>query len=346
MSRTQRLTIADLARELGLSKSAVSYALNGEKGVSEETRRRVTELAQRRNFRPHQGARALRQKRARTVGMVLARDPQQIAYEPFYNFVMAGLEEVLVGAHFSLMLRIVGQAGDDLEAYREWALDGRVDGVFVFDGRAADPRVDLLVELGLPAVLIGDFGSSPEQLCQLHGAEPDDAGLIMEHLASLGHRRVGHIRGPAKLLHEQNRARAIVEAAGRLGLQLDATDDDYTVDGGARAANELLDRVDPPTALIGSNDQMTLGALRAAQGRGMSLPEEVSLVSWDDCLTGQLVTPAITALDRKPVELGNAAARMLLSQLDGAEPRGLAQPMPPSSLVVRESSAPPKITIQ
>lgn len=345
MSRTQRLTIADLAHELGLSKSAVSYALNGEKGVSDETRRRVTELARQRNFRPHQGARALRQKRARAVGMVLARDPQQIAYEPFYNFVMAGLEEVLVGAHFSLVLRIVGQGGDDLEVYREWAHDGRVDGVFVFDGRARDPRVDLLVELGLPTVLIGDFGPAAHQLCRLHGAEVDDAQLIMEHLSGLGHHRVGHIRGPASLLHEQNRAGGIVAAAAQFGLQLEATDADYTVEGGERAATELLERPTRPTALIGSNDQMTLGAMRAAQKLDLSVPEDLSLVSWDDSLAGQLVTPAITALDRKPVELGNDAARLMMAQLDGAEATSLDRPMPVSSLVARGSTGRPNITI-
>lgn len=341
MAGAQRLTIADLARELGLSKSAVSYALNGEKGVSEETRQRVNELAQRRDFRPHQGARALRQKRARTVGMVLARDPQQIAYEPFYNFVMAGVEEVLVDANFSLMLRIVGHGGDDLEAYRRWAHDGRVDGVFVFDGRAADPRVPLLVELGLPAVLIGDFGATPPELCHLGGAEVADAKMIMEHLAGLGHRKIGHIRGPARLLHEQNRAGAVVGAAERLGLHLEVTDADYTVEGGERAAAELLGRYRAPTALIGSNDLMTLGALRAAQAEELVLPGELSLVSWDDSLAGQLVTPAITALDRKPLELGHSAAGMLLAQLDGAVPRELDRPMPVSTLVARASTAAP-----
>lgn len=334
-SASRRATIGDLATQLGLSRSAVSYALNGHKGVSEQTRTRVLELAQQLQWRPHVGARALRTNRSRTVGMVLAREPRQIAYEPFYSLVLAGIEEVLLPADYSLMLRMVGFGGDDLRVYREWAVDRRVDGVVIFDGTVADPRPALLAELSLAAVQIGELPVRVPGIVTQPGFENAEAELLVTYLHTLGHRRLAHLSGPLNLIHERNRVAALSRIAAELGVIVECAETDYTVASGLAAAAQL---VQSPTAIIGSNDQITLGAMRWASIVGRCLPAELSLTSWDDSLACQMVSPAITCLDRHPIDVGRNAARQLLSVLGGSDEL-LTQPH--ADLIVRGSTSPP-----
>ena len=151
-----RVTIAGLADQLRLSKASVSYALNGQPGVSDETRRRVLELADELGWHPSSSARALSRSRTDAIGIVLRRDPSLLGTEPFYMSLLAGVESVLAETDQALLLRMVGtNPGQDLDTYRRWSAEGRVDGVLLFDIAVDDPRPALLDKLGLAFVLHG-----------------------------------------------------------------------------------------------------------------------------------------------------------------------------------------------
>ena len=129
-----RVTIGGLAEQLGLSKASVSYALNGQPGVSEETRRRVVDLATSLGWHPSSSARALSRSRTDSIGIVLRRDPELLGSEPYYMSLLAGVEGVLAETGKSLLLRMVGvSARDEVATYRRWSAEGRVDGVMLFD---------------------------------------------------------------------------------------------------------------------------------------------------------------------------------------------------------------------
>ncbi|TCO49117.1 regulatory LacI family protein [Kribbella antiqua] len=151
-----RVTIKEIARRAGVSKGAVSYALNNQPGVSEATRARVLRVAEELEWVSNRAARALSAARSETFGLVLARTAKTLTEEPFYMGFVGGVESVLAGRSYALALQVVSDLAEELSTYRKWAAERRVDGVIVVDLRVDDPRIPLLRKLGLPAVLVGD----------------------------------------------------------------------------------------------------------------------------------------------------------------------------------------------
>ncbi|MEO7449156.1 MAG: LacI family DNA-binding transcriptional regulator, partial [Humibacillus sp.] len=152
MAASGRPTISDVATAAGVSKGAVSFALNGRDGVSAETRERILEAAKSLGWRPSARARALSTSRAMAVGLVIARPPETLSADPFFSVFIAGVETVLSTRGQSLVLQVVPPTLREADAYRRLADEGRVDGVFLTDLIVDDPRPALLRELGLPAV--------------------------------------------------------------------------------------------------------------------------------------------------------------------------------------------------
>jgi DNA-binding LacI/PurR family transcriptional regulator len=334
----QRVTIADIARRLNISKASVSYAINGRPGVSEETRSRVLALAAELGFHPSQAAVALSAARTRTVGLVIARDPDIIGAEAYYLQQILGIEEYLNEVDASLLLRIVEQGGTrDLAVYRRWWQQGRVDGFILYDELVDDPRLRLVHDLGVPAVLLGAQGAE-DGLSHLVSAETETVAVLLDHLQGLGHRHIGHVSGPPQLVHEQTRTRLIAAECRRRGLRLSEVASSYSFDDGARSSGDLLDRRDRPTALVLGNDVMATAALRAAEDRRLSVPGDVSVVAWDDSALCQLTRPALTAIDNHPRARGRLAAELLFALVASSQPVTVVAP--PGDLRVRDSTGP------
>ncbi len=154
----RRPTIADIANRAGVSKGSVSYALNGRPGVSELTRRRILAIAEEVGWHPNRAARALSAARSGACGLALARPARTLAYEPFFAELLSGIEAELSARQVALMLQIVEDVEAETVALRRWWAERRVDGVLLVDLRMEDPRVPLVEELGLPAVIVGAPG--------------------------------------------------------------------------------------------------------------------------------------------------------------------------------------------
>src|SRR5690625_1358560 len=179
--RGQRVTIADIAERAGVTSAAVSLAVNGRPGVSGATRARVMDIARELHWEPSHAARALAGAPVLTVGMVLARPADVLGAEAFFGAFVAGLQEVLSAQDYSLQMKIVDSPEAEIDTYRRWFGQRRVDGVVVVDLRVDDPRIPALEELAQPALVIGGPGH--------HGCLPsvyvDDAratALLVEHL--------------------------------------------------------------------------------------------------------------------------------------------------------------------
>lgn len=328
-----RVTIQGIADRLGISKASVSYALNGQPGVSDATRERVVALAAELGWRPSSSARSLSRSRADAIGMVLKRDPEMLGNEPYYMRTLEGIEDVLARADVSLLLRMTGTTpGRDLEVYRQWSAERRVDGVIVFDRAVDDPRPALFESLGLPYVLHGLWVPTADGSITIDD-QARDAELLVRHLASLGHRRVVHLSGPVFLAHELDRRDHIAREARSAGIAVRFVEGDYTLDGAEATVGAMLAATFGETAIIASNDLMALGTLAALRAAGRL---DIALASWDDSIICRIATPTVTALARHPDEQGRRSARMLLEELE----RGSADQGEPihSDLVVRETS--------
>ncbi|TQF01612.1 LacI family transcriptional regulator [Kitasatospora acidiphila] len=336
-----RPTIADIARQAGVSKGAVSFALNGRPGVSEQTRERILRVAQEMNWRPHSAARALGGARAGAVGLVLARPARTVGVEPFFAQLLSGLQAELSTRSTALQLLVVEDTAAEIEVYRRWSSEHRVDGFVLVDLQVRDPRIAVLEELAMPTVVLG----GPRRQGSLPTVWADDRAAmlsIVEYLAALGHRRIAHLAGLPAFLHTQRRIRALRDAARRLDLvEAYSVPTDFSDAEGAAATRALLARRERPTAIVYDSDVMAVAGLGVAAEMGVAVPAELSLVSFDDSVLARIVHPPLTALTRDTFALGELVARTLLAAIEDPLSQVELKTATPR-LTVRESTAMPR----
>jgi DNA-binding LacI/PurR family transcriptional regulator len=335
----RRPTIADVALRAGVSKGAVSFALNGRPGVSPATRQRILGAADELGWRPNLRARALPARRAYAIGLVVARPARLLASDPFFAAFIAGVELELAERDLALVLQVAADASAETAGYRRLAADGRVDGVLLTDVRAEDQRIPLLRSLGLPAVTLG----RPDLDSPFPAVIEDDAAGVHEavrHLVDLGHTRIGHVAGPDHFIHGSRRReswRAAVESHGLTPGPLRRTD--FSPASGARATAALLRSASPPTAIVYASDLLAIAGIGAAHRLGLTVPRDLSVTGFDDTLMAAHITPALTTVHVDAVAWGRAATVTLLRLVTDGSADDL--PMPAPGLVVRDSTAPP-----
>ncbi|KYH43288.1 LacI family DNA-binding transcriptional regulator [Branchiibius sp. NY16-3462-2] len=334
-----RPTIADIARELQISKAAVSYALNGQPGVGEQTRQRVLDVARNLGWQPSASARALGGFHTKVIGLALARPAQTVAIESFFIRFLVGVETALAKRDWSLLLRIIGDHPDqEVEVYRKWWGEGRIDGVILVDERHRDPRITAVDELGLPAVLCGGPRRDTTMPC-LWTDQAADAETLTDYLAGLGHRRIAHIAGPREFAHERGRQRGMQRAAARHGLDLLSRSAAYDAAAAVQATRSLMaDPTTAPTAIVYANDLNAVAGQRELENAGFTVPQDVSVISWDDSPLTEMVATPITALARETEAYGEQAATVLLDRIAGVD-RGRVR-VTPSDIVIRDSTGP------
>jgi DNA-binding LacI/PurR family transcriptional regulator len=316
LGRARRVTISDIASRAGVSKGAVSYALNGRPGVSDGTRERILSIARELGWYPNRAARALSAARADACGFVLARPAKTLALEPFFMEFIAGVESELSARSIALTIQLVRDVREEIAVYRRWWAERRVDGVLMVDLRFDDPRVEELVSLGLPAVVVG----GPVENRALPAVWHDEAYVVDEavrYLAALGHTRIARVAGVSDFVHTAQRTEAFRSVARELGLHGEVVSTDYTPESGARATRKLLVAPEPPTAIVYDSDVLAVTGLGVVQHMGFSVPDDVSIVGWDDSLISQVVHPPLTAVTRDIEAYGVTATRHLLAAIDG-----------------------------
>ncbi|WP_446039897.1 LacI family DNA-binding transcriptional regulator [Streptomyces sp. SID1121] len=331
----------DIAQRAGVSESAVSFALNDRPGVSEVTRDRVRRVAEQLGWRPSTAARALSGEGSATVGLVLARPAATLGVDSFFLQLISGIQEVLARRQLGLLFQVVEDVDAECAVYRRWWAEHRVDGVLVVDPRTDDPRPDLLDELGLPGVVIGalpgnDVGPHPG-LSQVRADDTGAMASIVGRLHELGHRRIVHIAGLPSFAHTERRIESLRIEAARRGLaEVRSLTTDYSDTEGAAVTRRVLAEGTPPTALIYDNDVMAAAGAAVTAGLGLSVPRDVSVVSWEDSALCRLVHPWLTALSRDTIGFGRIAAGELAALLDGGAARSVQVPLP--RLIEREST--------
>jgi DNA-binding LacI/PurR family transcriptional regulator len=306
----KRPTIADIARRAGVTKSTVSFALNGRPGVSEATRGRILRIAQEMGWQPSRAARALSGGRAGVLGLVVDRPARTLGIEPYFMQLISGIEAELASRDIALLLQMSEDPVAQHATYRRWWGERRVDGVIVVDLRVDDERTALLAELGMPAIVVG----GPHGLSGLPGLWNDEAApvrSVVEYLAALGHRRIARVAGLPELWHTAIRGAAFAEAAGRLGVTPIEEITDYTGEEGARVTRRLLASAEPPTAIVYDNDIMAVAGLSVAAEMGVPVPGRLSIVAWDDSVLCRLVHPPLTAVSLDIPAYGARVARHL-----------------------------------
>ncbi|KND32763.1 LacI family DNA-binding transcriptional regulator [Streptomyces acidiscabies] len=339
-STSPRVTIKDVAARAGVSKGAVSLAFNHKPGLSEATRDRIFAAARELGWAPSPTARSLAGARVDVVGLSICRPARMLGLEPFYMEFVSGVESVLIEHSCSLLLRLVKSPEEEAGLLESWWRGRQIGGAILVDFRADDPRVAVAERLGMPVVAVGH----PSLAGSLTAVWTDDAAAMREavrYLAALGHRRIARVGGAAELGHTATRGEAFDSAARELALggawQVVT---DYSGEAGARATRAMLTSADRPTAIVYDNDIMAVAGLSVAQEMGVRVPDDVSLLAWDDSQLCRLTHPTLSAMSHDVHGFGAEVARTLFGVIlgEGVGSHPVATPV----LTPRGSTAPPK----
>ncbi|MCI3278744.1 LacI family DNA-binding transcriptional regulator [Streptomyces cylindrosporus] len=330
-----RVTITEIARQAGVSVPTVSRVVNGRSDVSPRTRARVEDLLLRYGYRKRASASGTR---AALLDLVFNDLDSPWAVE-----IIRGVEEV---AHASgvgtVVSAIHGRSGDA----REWMRNLRArasDGVILVTSALEPLLHEELRALGVPLVVVDPAGSPTLEVPTIGAANWSGGMAATEHLLSLGHRRIGLIAGPPRLLCSRARLDGYRAALEGAGIALDETlvvPGDFHPESGFTGCNTLLDLAEPPTALFAASDQMALGAIEALRRRGLRVPEDMSVVGFDDLPEVRWSAPPLTTVRQPLADMGKLAVRTVLRLARDEQPDSPRVELG-TELVVRSSTAPP-----
>ncbi|MFH9861091.1 LacI family DNA-binding transcriptional regulator [Streptomyces sp. NPDC017202] len=336
-SSTDRVTIKDVAARAGVSKGAVSLAFNHKPGVSAATRERIFEAARELGWAPSATARNLSNQRVDVVGLALCRPARLLGLEPFYMEFISGIESVLAERSCSLLLRLVRDLDEEVAVHKAWWGGRMIAGAILVDLREDDPRLPALKGIGLPAVAVGH----PSLTGPFPAVWTDDASAVGEavrYLAALGHRRIARVGGPADLGHSAIRTRAFAATMRELGLEeARQIATGFEEKEGARATRSLLLAADRPTAIVYDNDIMAVAGAGVAAEMGFTVPDELSLVAWDDSQLCRITHPTLSAMSHDVHHFGAEVARVLFDVINGTRTGPHQAPTP--TLTPRGSTA-------
>lgn len=325
------VTLEQVAEQAGVSPSTVSRILNGTAAVSQAKKDAVQAAIQDLGFRPNPVARGLAGGRTLSVGVVT-----QIISSPFYGEALLGIERELERAGYVPLFVSGNWHEDDERKAIETLLSRRVDGVIVLAGRISNAELTKVSDT-LPVVVVGRQLSG-RQLFSFGFDNREGARLATQHLIDQGHRRIAFIAGD--LMHDDavERQAGYFDALSSAGITVDPNlivQSDYTEAGGLLSVTRLLERDAHFTALFASNDQMAIGACLGLHRRNLRVPDDVSLVGFDDLIMARYAMPPLTTVRQSVYEIGVEAATAMLEMLRGGKPR--AQ-LPKPELVLREST--------
>jgi DNA-binding LacI/PurR family transcriptional regulator len=335
-----RVSIADVALEVGVSQTTVSHAFSGKRPVSDETLARVLEAGQRLGYRPSHVARSLRGQRTHTTALIVPD-----LCNPFYPAMARGLQDVLAERGYQTFVCDADSRTELEDRFIEDALARQVDGIVIAPLLGSVPPL-LLAASGVPVVVASSHQDVAEAaLRQPHMdtvSSHDELGMrqAAEHLLRAGHRRIGFITAPLNIGPAQRRFDGYRNALAAAGCDYD---DDllrvtaFTQEGGANGLAGLLDTDRPPTAVLCANDLIATGALRLAADRQIRVPDALAVVGYDDIDLAALVTPRLTTVRNPTRDIGKACGDLLLDRMTGAYAGAPREVRVATALIVRES---------
>jgi LacI family transcriptional regulator len=331
-SVSEAITLGDVAREAGVSPSTVSRILNGTAVVAPSKRAAVEAVIEKLGYQPNVLARGLALGQSMSIGVLM----QEIS-SPYYAEVLIGIEKGLAGTDYHpIVVSGHWRAEAEREAL-EVLLARRVDAIVIMDGRLEEKHL-LRAAQGTPVMVVGRVIAGLEAQClrvdNVHGAF-----LGTQHLIDLGHKRIAHISGPKDNLDAQDRLAGFKLALEQAKIKFDASlvvEGDFNERSGLLGVDALLSRSTNFSALVCGNDQMAIGARLALYRRGIRVPDDISLVGFDDIPGSSFTTPPMTTVRQPSQEAGLAAAAAVLDLLAGRVPKLSS---PPPLLVIRESTA-------
>jgi LacI family transcriptional regulator len=332
----QRTTLAAIAAEAGVSLPTVSKVVNGRPDVAPATRARVEQLLD-----EHQYARGgvRRHRRSGLIDLVFNGLDSPWAVE-----ILRGVEDWGAGHETGIAVSSVRHGSVRPASWTSALASHDTDGVILVTSELTGSQLEQLREAGIPLVVVDPVNPPPPDLPSV-GATNWAGGLAAtEHLLSLGHRRIAAIAGPGDYLCSRARIDGYRSALERVDIRFDPAlvrNGDFQHEGGFIRGGELLDLASPPTAIFAGSDQQAFGVYEAARQRGLRIPQDLSVVGFDDLPVTRWVSPPLTTVRQPLTEMGSAAAQMLGELIEGTPLRSSRVELT-TELITRESTSAPR----
>jgi len=321
-------TIRDVARRAQMSVATVSRALNGFENVSEQARERIAAAVAELGYVPHAGARSLSLARNNAIGVVLPD-----LHGEFFSEIVRGMDREASRRGYLLLLSTL-HAGGEQATNAMRAMRGRVDGLIVMAPHLSADELSAALPTGLPSILINTRAGAGQHP-SIHLDNAAGVRAVVEHLASLGRKRLVHIAGPADNIDAQEREAAFREAVAAHGLEGRIVGGDFEMESGEAAIRRLLAEAIEFDAVFAANDNMAIGTLEALRAAGKRVPEEVAVVGFDDIPLARHM--GITTVRVRIAELGERALQRLV---DGFSKDQGGDELHAPELVIRSTTDP------
>ena len=313
MKKNIRSTIKDVAREAGVSTATVSYVSNGSRRVNTETARKIRETIKKLNYRPNRVAQSLVTKSSRIIGVLISN-----ISDPFFSPIVRGIEDVANQLRYTVMIGNSDENYLKAEQYLEFSTQHWLDGLIISPTSDFDKLHQKLYDLDIPIVLVNRRSAGLE----VDTVETNNnlgAYLAVRHLISFNHSRIGIVSGPISVSTYADRLQGYKQAFKESGLP---TIDElirvggYHYDSAYNLTKELLNSPNPPTALFIASGRLSRGAFQAIKELGLSIPEDLSFITFDETEWASLVNPPLTSVAQQTYKMGQTAATLLFERLN------------------------------
>lgn len=334
------VTIKDIAREAGVTHTTVSRALRGSSLISVETSERIHQIAAAMGYQPSAAARSLKTNRSQVLGVIVSH----IA-DPFFSEILQGIDEIAQQSGYSLFIAAAQHDRAREEGIVKTMREHRVDGVIICSTPFSAEQSQLLKSSNTPLVVINNQ-SAEDYRYSIYHDDVDGSRQVVQHLIKLGHRRIAYLGNSQSGRTTLDRLTGFRQEMETAGLAV-ATEYVYEVPGsrpedGVSASTYFLNLPQPPTAIFCFNDMLAIGVLHGLQNSGIRVPEDISIVGFDNIVFSAYTKPALTTLDQPKHYIGAEAARLILGLLDttpdNAPPKQEIRKLK-GSLLVRQSTA-------
>ncbi|EOW9209473.1 TPA: substrate-binding domain-containing protein [Vibrio cholerae] len=327
-------TMKDIARLAGVSTSTVSHVINKSRFVSDEIAERVNNAAQQLNYAPSALARSLKMNRTKTIGMLVTTSTN-----PFFGEVVKGVERSCYHQGYNLILCNTEGDNQRMKASINTLLQKRVDGLLLMCSTLEGERLDVFDRYPDIPVVVMDWGPILFASDKIQDNSLQGGYMAAKHLIECGHKEIGCITGPLIRHQAQMRYEGYKRALAEAGIAINPdwiVESDFECEGGYQAFEKLYERGKLPSALFVSNDMMAMGVIQAASQRGLRVPDDLSLIGYDDVHIAKFMTPALTTIHQPKYRLGKAAVDTLLYRLENPDTTAQVVQLEPT-LVVRNS---------
>ena len=332
-------TMKDVAQLAGVSTATVSRALMNPEKVSASTRKRVEDAVLEAGYSPNSLARNLRRNESKTIVTIVPD-----ICDPYFTEIIRGIEDAAMENGYLVLLGDSGQQRKRESSFINLVFTKQADGMLLL-GTDLPFDVSKSEQKNLPPLVMACEYAPELELPTVHIDNLTSAFEIVNYLTQLGHKRIAQISGPDKAALCQFRHQGYHQARRRAGITMNTafcTTSDFSFEGGAKALRKLLSLPEQPTAIFCHNDMMAIGAIQEAKRLGLRIPQDLSIVGFDDIQFSQYCDPPLTTVSQPRYEIGRQVMLMMLELLKGRDVRAGSRLLE-TKLVIRNSAAPPRV---